>query len=192
MSNDYLKFVRRLKLWVVLLAILNVTILSTIAVNIYISKKKENVTELKQKGVNHFFTFYLGLSPHQVEQFDSISAQYSSKLEGVRVLMRSVKQRIDMPNVEQDTVALNAIYEDFIAAQSLNRDLVIEFYDNIKSICTPKQASKLNEIILKTTISTESQMSKENLLTTSKTDLLTTKSLDSSGKPKQTQNEPEL
>lgn len=159
MSNNYLKLVRRLKLWVVLLAVLNVTILSTIAVNIYISKEKESVAELKVKGVNHFFTFYLELSPEQEIQFDSISAQYSNKLEGVRVLMRSVKQRIDMPNVEKDTVALNMIYEDFIAAQSLNRDLVVEFYNNIKSICTPKQAAKVNEILLKTTISTESQMS---------------------------------
>ena len=32
MNNDYLKLVRRLKLWVVLLSVLNITIVSTIGV----------------------------------------------------------------------------------------------------------------------------------------------------------------
>lgn len=158
MSNDYIKLVRRLKLWVVLLAVLNITIVSTIGVNAYIAKKKEALSEQRASGISSFFVIYLQLTDNQKNQFDSISNDYHNKLKTVGTMLRSVKERMNKPGIEKDSVALNKIYEDFLVAQSLNRDLAVEFYDGIRSICTPEQIQRFNEVITKTTISTESQL----------------------------------
>ncbi len=153
MNNDYLKLVRRLKLWVVLLSVLNITIVSTIGVNLYLSKKREALNEKSIKGTNNFFAQYLELDDNQVALFDSISADYSYSLKDVGLMLRSVKERMNIPGVERDTVAMNKIYEDFILAQSLNRDLAIVFYNNIRSMCDSSQISKFDTLISKITVS---------------------------------------
>ncbi len=158
MSNDYIKLVRRLKLWVVLLAVLNITIVSTIGVNTFIAKKKDALSEKAASGVSNFFVTYLQLTDIQKNQFDSISTDYHNKLKTVGIMLRSVKERMNKLGAEKDSVALNKIYEDFLSAQSLNRDLAVEFYDGIRSICTPDQIQRFNKVITKTTISTESQL----------------------------------
>jgi len=158
MSNDYIKLVRRLKLWVVLLSVLNITIVSTIGVNMYIAKKKEALSEQRASGVSSFFVTYLQLTDNQKSQFDSISNGYHSNLKTVGIMLRSVKERMNKHGVEKDSIALNKIFEDFLVAQSLNRDFAVEYYDCIRSICTPKQIQRFNEVITRTTISTESQL----------------------------------
>lgn len=152
MNNDYIKLVRRLKLWVVLLAVLNITIVSTIGVNTYLAKKKEALSERSIKGVNNFFVYYLQLTDYQTHEFDSLSNDYKIKLKEVGLRLRSVKERMKIPGIEKDTVAMNKIYEDFINAQSLNRDLAVQFYESIRGICNPKQVKRFNDVISKTTI----------------------------------------
>lgn len=152
MNKDYLKLVRRLKLWVVLLSVLNITIVSTIVVNLYLGKKKEALNERSIKGTNNFFSLYLNLDDKQTAQFDSISANYSNDLKDVGFMLRNVKERMNTPGVFSDTVAMNKIYVDFIEAQSLNRDLAIIFYNNIRGICDSLQLSKFDTLISKITV----------------------------------------
>lgn len=152
MNKDYLKLVRRLKLWVVLLSVLNITIVSTIGVNFYLGKKREALSEKSITGTNNFFTLYLQLDDNQAALFDSISASYSNNLKDVGFLLRNVKERMNTPGIFNDTIALNKIYEDFITAQSLNRDLAIIFYNNIRGICDSVQTSKFDTLISKITV----------------------------------------
>ncbi|MDP3452233.1 MAG: hypothetical protein Q8R90_04700 [Bacteroidales bacterium] len=163
MNNDYLKLVRRLKLWVVLLSVLNITIVSTIGVNLYLSKKREALNEKSVKGTNNFFAQYLQLDSCQIALFDSVSANYSSSLKEVGLMLRSVKQRMNIPGIENDTVAMSKIYEDFISAQSLNRDLAIIFYNNVREICDSVQISKFDTLISKITVSQDYHKSKSQL-----------------------------
>ncbi len=155
MSNNYLKLVRRLKLWVIILAILNITIISTIGVNMYRAKKSEIAANRNAEGINNFFANYLNLNESQKLQFDSIFAGYNISLKEVGVRLRDVKERLNTPGVESDSVVMNKIYEDFIAAQSLNRDLTVKLYNDIRDICSPSQASKFNSIISQTIITQE-------------------------------------
>ena len=152
MNNDYLKLVRRLKLWVVLLSVLNITIVSTIGVNLYLSKKKEAQNEKSIKGTNNFCSLYLQLNDNQIALFDSISANYSNNLKDVGMMLRNVKERMNTPGIFNDTVAMNKMYEDFIMAQSLNRDLAIIFYNNIRGICDSLQLTKFDTLISKITV----------------------------------------
>lgn len=155
MINNYLKLVRRLKLWVIILAILNITTVSTIGVNMYMAYKKEVKTNNGVDGINNFFVNYLKLNESQELQFDSIFADYNIKLQEVGVRLRDVKERLNVPGVEGDTIVMNNIYEDFIAAQSLNRDLTVQLYNDIRAICSPAQANKFNRIISQTIITEE-------------------------------------
>ncbi|PKO98357.1 MAG: hypothetical protein CVU13_10940 [Bacteroidetes bacterium HGW-Bacteroidetes-8] len=157
MSSNYLKSVRRLKLWVIILAIFNITIVSTIGVNMYLAKQREAQSKRSIEGVNTFFVKYLSLSGNQVEVFDSIVNDYSLSLKEVGMRLRSVKERFNTAGADNDTVVLNKIYEDFIMAQSLNRDLTMKFYENIRGICTPEQVRKFNEVISKTSITLGTQ-----------------------------------
>lgn len=152
MSNNYLKLVRRLKLWVIILAILNITTVSTIGVNMYMAHKKEVRANNGVDGINNFFVNYLKLNESQKLQFDSIFADYNIKRQEVGVRLRDVKERLNVPGVESDTTAMNTIYEDFILAHSLNRDLAIILYDDIRAMCSPVQVSKFNNVISKTVI----------------------------------------
>lgn len=157
MSNNYLKLVRRLKLWVIVLAIFNITIVSTIGVKMYIAKEKEAKSKRSIDGVNTFFVQYLSFSENQKILFDSIVNDYSLSLKDVGIRFRSVKERLNAPDVEKDTNAMNKIYEDFINAHSLNRDLTMKFYHNIRSICNDEQIRKFDEVISKTAITVENQ-----------------------------------
>ncbi|OFX79711.1 MAG: hypothetical protein A2X20_04170 [Bacteroidetes bacterium GWE2_40_15] len=163
MSNNYLKSVRRLKLWVIILAIFNITIVSTIGVNMYLAKQREAQAKRSIEGVNTFFVKYLSLSGNQIEVFDSIVNDYSLSLKEVGMRLRSVKERFNSAGVENDTVVLNKIYEDFIMAQSLNRDLTMKFYENIRGICTQGQRKKFDDVISKTAITFEPQSIKEEV-----------------------------
>lgn len=156
MSTNYLKLVRRLKLWVIILAILNITTVSTIGVNMYMAHKKEVKANNGVDGINNFFVNYLKLNESQKLQFDSIFADYNIKRQEVGVRLRDVKERLNVSGVEGDTVVMNNIYEDFIAAQSLNRDLTLQLYNSIRALCTSTQLSKFNDIISQTII-TEDQ-----------------------------------
>ncbi|MDD2584386.1 MAG: hypothetical protein PHE99_05530 [Bacteroidales bacterium] len=155
MDNNFLKLVRRLKLWVVILAILNITIVSTIAVNSYRSKKQEAVASSGTDGINSFFKNYLDLSDSQKSEFDSLFNDYIDKRKEVGSRLRDVKERLNEPGVENDSVAMNKIYEDFIAAQSLNRDLTVQLYSDIRAICSPVQVKQFNNIISQTIITEE-------------------------------------
>lgn len=157
MSSVYLNLVRRLKLWVIVLAILNITIISTIGVNMYLAHKKEVIANKSVEGINNFFVNYLALSDFQKQQFDSIIIDYNNSLKEVGIRLRDVKERLNVKQVEQDTLVMNKIYEDFICAQSLNRDLTIKFYDNVRAICNSNQVAKFNEVIFKTAIPVEAQ-----------------------------------
>lgn len=152
MNKDYLRLVRRLKLWVVLLSVFNITILSTIGVNLYLSKKREAMSEKSIKGTNNFFSLYLQLNDNQAALFDSISANYNNNLKDVGMMLRNVKERMNTPGVFSDTVSMNKIYKDFIVAQSLNRDLAITFYNNVRGICDSTQLSKFDTLISKITV----------------------------------------
>ncbi len=157
MNNNYLKLVRRLKLWVIVLAIFNITIVSTIGVKMYIAKEKEAKSKRSIDGVNTFFVQYLSFTEEQKTAFDSVVNDYSISLKEVGIMLRSVKERFNTPGVEKDTNAMNKIYEDFISAHSLNRDLTMKFYHNIRSICSEEQIRKFDEVISKTAITLESQ-----------------------------------
>ena len=156
MNNNYLKLVRRLKLWVIVLAIFNITIVSTIGVKMYIAKEKEARSRRSIEGVNTFFVQYLHFSDNQRVMFDSILNDYSYSLKDVGIRLRSVKERFNAPGIENDTLALNKIFEDFINAHSLNRDLTLKFYNNIRDICSPEQVKRLNDVISKTAVTVES------------------------------------
>lgn len=156
MDNNFLKLVRRLKLWVFILAILNITIISTIGVNMYKAKKNETIASRSADGINNFFANYLKLNESQKLQFDSIFTNYNINLREVGVRLRDVKERLYVPGAESDSVVMNKIYEDFISAQSLNRDLTLQLYNSIRALCTSTQLSKFNDIISQTII-TEDQ-----------------------------------
>ena len=153
MSNNYLKLVRRLKLWVIILAILNITIVSTIAVNSYRSKKQEAVASSGTDGINSFFKNYLDLSDSQKSEFDSLFNDYIDKRKEVGSRLRDVKERFYAPGAKEDSVEMNKIFDDFVAAQTLNRDLTVEFYKEVRAICTSIQKNKFNHFISQTSIS---------------------------------------
>lgn len=155
MDNNFLKLVRRLKLWVVILAILNITIISTIGVNMYLAKKSETEASSNTDGLNSFFVNYLDLSESQKNEFYSIFDDYINKRKEVGSRLRDVKNRLNEPGVDGDSVVMNKIYEDFIAAQSLNKDLTVQLYSNIRAICSPVQVNKFNKIISQTIITEE-------------------------------------
>ena len=114
MSNNYLKLVRRLKLWVIILAILNITIISTIGVNMYRAKKSEIAANRNAEGINNFFANYLNLNESQKLQFDSIFAGYNISLKEVGVRLRDVKERlntIDAISGEATEIRENSVYQ---------------------------------------------------------------------------------
>lgn len=153
MDNNFLKLVRRLKLWVAILAILNITIVSTIAVNSYRAKKHEAAVRSGSSSNNEFFVNYLELSDSQKVQFYSLFDNYNHERKEVGLRLRDVKERLHRPGSNNDSVVMNKIYEDFIAAQALNRDLTLKLYDSIRAICSPIQVKKFNNIISQTIIS---------------------------------------
>lgn len=158
MNYSYLKLVRRLKLWVVILAILNVTIISTIGVNMIITKKNEAIVSDKGvDSVSSFFVNYLKLNDSQAQQFDSIISDYNIKRYEVGVRLRDVRDSLNVPEVEKDTVVLNKIYEDFISALSLNRNLAVVFYDDIRAICDSEQVLRFDDILNKIIITSDIQ-----------------------------------
>jgi len=123
----------------------------------YIAKEKEAKSKRSIEGVNTFFVQYLSFTDDQKIAFDSVVNDYSLSLKDVGIRLRSVKERFNTPGVEKDTNAMNKIYEDFISAHSLNRDLTMKFYHNIRRICTEEQIKKFDEVISKTAITVEAQ-----------------------------------
>lgn len=153
MTNNYLKLVRRLKFWVVVLAVLNIATISTIGVNMIKAKKSETAAAgTTQESFSSFFVNYLKLSDTQTYQFDSLYIVYSTSIQEVGIRMRDVKERLSVPNVENDAATMSDIYDDFIYAQSLNRDLTVEFYNKVRGICNPEQESTFNYFLSKIVI----------------------------------------
>jgi len=153
MEYNILKLVRRLKLWVVILAILNITIISTIGVNRYLTKKREAAASIQGSGINKFFVNYLDLNETQELELDSIYIDYRNNQKEVGIRLKDVKERLNSAGVDNDSAVMNKIYDDFIAAQALNRDLTIELYKDIRNICSPTQVNKFNYIISQIIIS---------------------------------------
>ncbi|MFA5642842.1 MAG: hypothetical protein WC945_08980, partial [Bacteroidales bacterium] len=89
----------------------------------------------------------------QKSEFDSLFNDYIDKRKEVGSRLRDVKERFYAPGAKEDSVEMNKIFDDFVAAQTLNRDLTVEFYKEVRAICTPIQKNKFNHFISQTSIS---------------------------------------
>jgi len=150
------KKIRLLKLLVAILFLLNVTTISTILfTRIKATSENDEPTKTSKTGFSgnkHFFAYFLNLNKEQSDKLDKINEGFSSDMDQVGSKMRDLKIKMSQQIAanQNDTIKLNAIYDEILRIHAVVNEKNYEYYTNIRSICTPEQTIKLTSFFSKT------------------------------------------
>jgi hypothetical protein len=149
------KKIRILWLFVSILILLNATTIATILV------KRAQATTLKEvssrndksgfTGNKHFFAYYLRFDKEQSELLDIINDGINSDMKEIGSKMKDLKIKMTKQIAidENDSIKLDAIYDEILLIHSSIYEKNREYYMNIRSICNPNQADRLTTFFSK-------------------------------------------
>jgi predicted transcriptional regulator len=141
--------IQRLWLFVSILILLNATTIATILVK---RAQAANLNEESSKshksgflGNKHFFAYYLRFDEDQSKKLTEINDKVNSDMHNIGLQMRDLKIMMSkqISKNENDTVKLNAIYDEILRIHTLINEKNYAYYTNIRSICNPYQAERL-------------------------------------------------
>lgn len=136
-------------LFVSVLILVNATTIATILVK---RAQAANLNEESSKahktgfvGNKHFFAYYLRFDKDQSEKLTKINDKVNSDMKIIGLQMRDLKIKMSkqISEDQNDTVKLNAIYDEILRNHTLINEKNYAYYNNIRSICTPYQVNRL-------------------------------------------------
>lgn len=146
-----------LLIWsVVILVVLNVSTLATIAYHKFRENEPAGSCAMPQgqleadaeKFSGRYFHNQLGFSADQMDRFREFNPVFRQQARAVTLeLSAKRKQMLDaMASNNVDTVQLNALSDSIGYLHSHLKKLTYKYYLDMKSICTPEQQQKLEQL----------------------------------------------
>lgn len=143
------KKIRILWLFVSILILLNATTIATIIVRRVQAETLMEESSRNDKsgfaGNKHFFSYYLQFDKEQSKMLDMINEGVNRDMKEIGLKMKDLKIKMSkqIAKDENDTLKLNAIYNEILLIHSSIYEKNREYYLDIRSICTPRQAERL-------------------------------------------------
>jgi Spy/CpxP family protein refolding chaperone len=146
-----------LMIWaVVILAVMNISTLTTILYHKYQSDKTDTVSASdpkqsetdSEKFSGRYFRDQLNLGSEQMDKFRKINPVFRPKARSITIELAQKRNQmlIEMSAAKSDTLRLNALSDSIGQLHSNLKKITFQYYLEIKSICNPEQQKKLEQL----------------------------------------------
>ena len=141
--------IRILWLFISILILLNVTTIATILIKRAQASNQNNQSSNAHKsgflGNQHFFAYYLRFDKEQSKKLNKINDKMNGDMKTIGLQMRDLKIKMSkqISENENDTLKLNAIYDEIIRIHGIVNEKNYEYYESIRSLCNPYQTERL-------------------------------------------------
>lgn len=147
----------RTLIWaIVILAVMNISTLSTIGYHVYLSNKAQEQTPTSQKQLEtdavkfsgQYFRDQLGFSSSQMDEFRDFNRPFRQQTHAITEELANKRTQMlsEMTAATSDTAKLNQLSEEIGILHSNLKKLTFQYYVNIKSISSPEQQQKLEKL----------------------------------------------
>ena len=141
---------------IVILAVMNISTLTTILYHKYQPNKAEPVSTSDPKQLEtdsekysgRYFRDQLNLSIEQMDKFKKINPVFRPKARYITIELAEKRKQmlIEMSSLHSDTIRLNAFSDSIGQLHSDLKKITYRYYLELRSICDPEQQRKLEQM----------------------------------------------
>jgi Spy/CpxP family protein refolding chaperone len=145
---------RKVVIWlIVILLITNISTLGTFTYKAYISESTIDIDttsqiEIPRRRMGRFYRDHLDLNREQHFKFRDLRQNFNSRAREITRQMADKRREMlqELSASSSDTLKLNHISEEIGKLHKELKQETIDYYLNMKKLCSPEQQKKLSEI----------------------------------------------